>query len=162
MINNVKIYQYFFGSQRITLQGFICAGFLIGLIFPTLAIFIDVSVHHFTFSFSSLIYIHQLNPVHFVVDSAPLVLSATAYIIGRAVQCKEQQARESIVISEKKFSNILRYNPDAVFLVRTSDFVIEQHNKSALQLCDIDKSDYSGTQAKVFFSGLNKSLSVLK
>lgn len=161
MVRNVKLYQYFFGSQRITLKKFVYAGFLFGLCFPSLSIIIDIFFHHLTFSISSVIQIHQINPIHYVVDTAPWVLSATAYIIGRAVQCIELQAREHIVASEKMFFNILQYNPDAVFLVRTNDFVIEHYNQMALRLCDIDTQTHQNIHSCEFFTSLNESLSIL-
>ncbi|MEM9832399.1 MAG: hypothetical protein AAF944_17335 [Bacteroidota bacterium] len=95
------------------------------------------------------------------MDSAPFVLAMTTYVIGRVVQRKERIARQHIVDSEKKLYEILQRNPDAIFLVRTNDSFIEQYNRMALQLCDIDKESDLNTYAPLFFTSLSKSLSIL-
>lgn len=117
--------------------------------------------HRFTWSVYSVVLLHRINPVHFVIDTAPVVLSATAYIIGRTIQHKEQQSQQKIAASEKRLYTILQNNPDAVFLVCTRSLTIEQYNCRALQLCDTTDEGIVGCSAPEFFSTLSESLSVL-
>ncbi|MEQ9439776.1 MAG: hypothetical protein RIG62_12050 [Cyclobacteriaceae bacterium] len=161
-MHNVKLYQYFFSAQRFTLRRFVQGGFWFGLCFPAGAIILDIILHDFPLNFASVIRVHQVNPIHYVVDTAPWVLSTTAYLIGWMVQCKEEHIRQHIVESETKFYNILQHNPDALFLVRVSDFKIEQYNHMALQLCDIDDPNNLLDHATGFFNNLNQSLSILE
>ncbi|MEM9673888.1 MAG: PAS domain-containing protein [Bacteroidota bacterium] len=146
---------------RFSLRYFVLVGFCFGLIFPMGAITLDLLLHDLPVSLISVIQIHTLNPIHFIVDSAPLVLSGTAYIIGRMVQYQEHTVRRYIVDSEKRLHHVIHHNPDAIFLVRTNDQIIEQCNRMALQLCGIDSLNKLDTYAPSFFCSLNKSLSIL-
>ncbi len=150
-----------FFNEEISLNRFILGGLAIGLIFPISAIIMDVIIHELPVTFTSVIYIYQINPIHYIVGFASLALSITAYIVGLIIQSQAQVTRQNIVNSKKKLHYVLNRDPDAIFLVRTSDLKIEQYNHMALQLCDIDSKDTLNSYAPEFFTSLNESLSVL-
>ncbi|WKN43900.1 PAS domain-containing protein [Tunicatimonas pelagia] len=154
-------YHLLLPNEKFSLQKFVLGGFGFGLLFPVGAIIADILLHSLPLTVASVVHVHQINPIHFVVDSAPFVLSATAYVIGRLIRSQEQTARKHLVGSEKKLYQVLRHNPDAIFLVRISDFQIEQYNSMALRLCGIDSKGDWDTYAPRFFASLNGSLSIL-
>ena len=161
-MSNFSSYQsVIYDPGGFSLRKFVLGGCLFGLLFPTGAIILDIFLNNLTLSIASLVYIHINNPIHYVVDTAPIVLAMTTFVIGRMVQQQERLARQHIVDSEKKLYEILQHNPDAIFLVRTNDSFIEQYNRMALQICDIEKESDLNTYAPLFFTSLSKSLSIL-
>ncbi len=147
--------------EKSYLKRFIFGGLVIGLFFPISAITVDIIIHRLPITFTSVIYIYQNNPIHYIVGSTPLVLSTAAYVVGWAIKSRAQFVRENTMKTEKKLDYILAHNPDAVFLVRTSDLKIEQCNHMALQLCDIASEEMLNSYAPDLFTSLNESLSIL-
>lgn len=68
---------------------FIVFGALFGLSFPIIALSLDTYIRGFEINGSLLIKLHQENPIHWIIDLAPLVLSLTAYYVGMIVQQRE-------------------------------------------------------------------------
>lgn len=68
-------------------------GALFGLCFPLIGISFDLIYRDFDFHLASIIRLHQLNPIHFIIDSAPLILSLTAFGISKYVQKREKNSR---------------------------------------------------------------------
>lgn len=57
--------------------------FLIALLFPALAITVDIYRLDLTISLDSIVKIHQLFPTHYIVDSAPFILGVFAFFLGK-------------------------------------------------------------------------------
>ena len=57
-------------------------GFMIGLLFPLLSLFVELSRFGMELSFSSLKAIHHGQPLMLIIDSVPIVLSASFALIG--------------------------------------------------------------------------------
>ena len=49
-------------------------GLLFGLIFPVVAWIIDINYNDYHFIWDDVVKMHQNNPIHFIIDLAPLVL----------------------------------------------------------------------------------------
>lgn len=71
-------------------------GFLFGLFFPVLAYIIDLTAHHYSFTIRNIIKIHQDNFLHFIIDSAPIVLAFVAYFLISTLVKKEIKLKEKI------------------------------------------------------------------
>jgi len=65
-------------SIKYTLLG-ICFGFL----FPIIAIVLDLNKQQLSFSFPNILALHLKSPVHFIIDTAPIVLGFFAFIAGK-------------------------------------------------------------------------------
>lgn len=57
-------------------------GFIFGLCFPLGALSIDIVVSDFSFSWQGIKQAHALNFLHWIIDSAPIVLSFMGFLIG--------------------------------------------------------------------------------
>ena len=63
----------------------------LGLCFPVMALGLDLVIKDVPLSLAGLNQLHQLNPLHWVIDSAPLVLSSVFYLLGKEVVARETQ-----------------------------------------------------------------------
>ncbi len=57
-------------------------GLLFGACFPLGAWLFDIIVGQYSFSLNSIVKIHNDNPLHWIIDSAPFILAMMGYIIG--------------------------------------------------------------------------------
>lgn len=92
-------------------------GFAFGAFFPFGATVFELIIHHLSFSFSSLGYIHKNNPLLFIIDSAPVWLGIFAFF-GGIQQAKSQKLLDQFsYISSilKKSSNKLDTNSKTAF-----------------------------------------------
>ncbi|WP_420582699.1 sensor histidine kinase [Reichenbachiella sp.] len=63
-------------------------GVLFGLSFPLFSQFIDAMLHNLDFSLSTILLLHNQNVIHYVVDTAPIVLGVAGYLLGASHQKK--------------------------------------------------------------------------
>jgi len=70
-------------------------GVLIGIVFPVLAILLEVQVKEFEFKFTfyKISLIHERNPVLYIVDLAPFVLGFIFYILAKINYKRENYNR---------------------------------------------------------------------
>lgn len=68
-------------------------GFAFGLCFPFIAMSIDIMLNSMSFSWRSIKQAHELNFLHWIIDSAPFILSFTGYIIGMQKHHLEQHSK---------------------------------------------------------------------
>ncbi len=82
-------------------------GILFGLMFPIIAWTIDFIFKDLNFSLKSIAYMHTTNPLHYVIDSAPIILGGVAYLLALQIQ-KDQNKLEKVInkrqIYEEKVS----------------------------------------------------------
>lgn len=91
-----------------------------GICFPMLALLIDMTVFHSVeLSVSGLIEIHAINPMHFVIDTAPFFLGVAFHIAGRNLERFERlnhflsfRVKEQTKILVSKNEEIENYNRD--------------------------------------------------
>ncbi|AFM06270.1 PAS domain S-box [Bernardetia litoralis DSM 6794] len=58
-------------------------GLFFGLLFPFFALILDGFLFkHLAFDWNMVVKLHKLNPIHFVIDSAPIVLAGTFAVMG--------------------------------------------------------------------------------
>ncbi len=78
-------------------------GALFGFLFPFMAIAIDLYIHDSSISIYNIIEVHKINPIHFIIDSAPFVISFVAFLIAQDITKRAKKSREQI----EKQANIL-------------------------------------------------------
>ncbi|MDW3208999.1 MAG: HAMP domain-containing sensor histidine kinase [Reichenbachiella sp.] len=106
-------------------------GVLFGLSFPVFSQFIDAWLNNIDYSLANIMLLHQQNVIHYVVDTAPLVLGVAGYLLGATHQKKNninnrlRKINESLdtltykithdlrgpALNIKNLSEILRTNP---------------------------------------------------
>ncbi len=74
-------------------------GILFGFCFPLMAISLDLTIRQLTWTWESLAILHRVNPLHWIIDSAPVVLGATAWMVAHRVMKREQKIR--VFLSQK-------------------------------------------------------------
>lgn len=58
-------------------------GFLFGCIFPIVAMCVDLIFQNMDFTFTNLLLVQRTQPLHWIIDTAPLVLAILASAVGR-------------------------------------------------------------------------------
>lgn len=69
-------------------------GVFFGLLFPLMAYTIDFWRMDLSLSWENFVHIHSMFPIHFIIESAPVILGVMAYLCGRAmdkIQVKNHQ-----------------------------------------------------------------------
>ncbi|OFX58901.1 MAG: hypothetical protein A2046_11645 [Bacteroidetes bacterium GWA2_30_7] len=69
-------------KPRQIIKHFTLSGFAIGLLCPILATIIEFNNKNLAFSLSNIMYVHQINPIIFIIDLAPVVIAFAAYLVG--------------------------------------------------------------------------------
>lgn len=75
---------------------FTILGFFIGLLFPIVAIILEIKNQNVDFKFSSISYVHTSNSILYIVDIAPLFLAATFNILILYAQKVRDQLNKTI------------------------------------------------------------------
>lgn len=65
------------------IKKYLLIGFLFGLCFPLGAWGFECILHGYSYTFDGIKSIHITTPVHFIIDSAPIVLGIAGYCIGK-------------------------------------------------------------------------------
>jgi len=104
-------------------------GFVFGLLFPLGAWLFDIYQHDFSLSINSILLIHDLNPIHFIVDSAPIMLGAVAHLVGLNVQkiTKEQNYKLEKAYNHLSFFN-KRINDSIVYAEKIQSAIVVSRN----------------------------------
>lgn len=91
-------------SQHIT-----TAGLLIGLCFPIMAWFIDIAIRDFPISFSSILTIHEVNPLHYMIDSAPLILGGLSFYLASIIRQTELKSEKNTRSLKLTLDKVLQF-----------------------------------------------------
>ncbi len=76
-------------------------GLLFGLFFPVLSWLIDaLFVRELAFNWDTIIQLHTLNPIHFVIDSAPFIVAGTFAAVGFYIDKIKQNQNKKIIDSK--------------------------------------------------------------
>jgi len=87
-------------SNKSIITQYALTGFLLGLIFPIIAIIIDFVSKDISFTFGNIAEAYSNNPVLWIINTAPIVIAATGYFIGRQF-AKKARELEKIAEDEK-------------------------------------------------------------
>jgi len=77
-------------------------GIAFGLAFPLMAWTLDIYLSSLALSPASIIQIHQISPIHYVIDLAPFVLGIVFFFLGTAYQIAINQNYYSDLIDEDR------------------------------------------------------------
>lgn len=85
-----------------------------GLIFPILGILIELSQRDLSFEIESILYIHQVDKVIFVIGLAPFILGLIGYLLGIKQNELEKLTRELSKSNQQKDQNTEVLNDNLV------------------------------------------------
>ncbi|MCP4582929.1 MAG: PAS domain S-box protein [candidate division Zixibacteria bacterium] len=135
MLSNNVVMRILIGQEaNITLR-YTLLGFLFGLTFPIISIIIDANFQGLEYNFATFSMLHQSNPIHYIIDTAPFFLGLFAWFIGRnarkykiamreaQVQIAEREAAESALEeSTGKFSIFAEQNLLSILILQDGNF----------------------------------------
>ena len=137
-----------------TVRRYVLAEIAFGACFPLAAWALDIAYRHADWSMASLAWIHSTNPLHWIVDSAPAVLGAMGYLIGRAQAQIEAHNREledrvrqrtaELAASEERFRSLVQHASDVITVVDTQG-VLSYVSPSCAQVCGHEPTELIGT-----------------
>lgn len=78
-------------TMRITIpRAYFIAGFIFGLMFPVLAILLEIRLNDFPFSMAGVIAAHRSNLLLYMIDTAPIFLGVFAWFAGSRTETIKQ------------------------------------------------------------------------
>ena len=87
-------------------------GFAVGLIFPLVAIIVDHLLKNYSPGLNSIIQLHRVNPIHWIVDSAPFILGYGFYFFVKSLQTREDQLINQTQTRQKNEKKLLQFIDD--------------------------------------------------
>jgi PAS domain S-box-containing protein len=145
--NNINsFYSDEFG--RSILKGFSIAeitfyGVLAGLVFPVIAWSYDFFFNGV--SFSGVWQMHLDNPLHFIIDSAPIVLGIAVYIISKRTMARRQYLQQIILERNK----VIQRNAELANRIGKGEFEVKTDH--------IDESDKLGKALLLMLNNLKET-----
>ncbi len=96
-------------------------GIGLGLCFPLMAIPLDIFYQDLDVGLSAIGRVHQANPLHWIVDSAPLVLGTIFYFLGKNIVERERKLKKLNERMYHRCQNVSRF----VEALDQDDFTLE-------------------------------------
>lgn len=87
-------------------------GFVFGMAFPIIAWIIDLLYRDINFTASGIWGMHVSNPLHFVIDLAPFILAAVAYILASVIDKKQNILKQSLNEKQVYLQNIYDFSDE--------------------------------------------------
>jgi len=75
---------------------FTTLGLILGFLFPLFAFIVDFTIKDLPISIVNLTKLHKLNSLHYIIDTAPVVIALVAFLVGKKVFEKEEKAKNEI------------------------------------------------------------------
>jgi PAS domain S-box-containing protein len=95
--------------KRNIISKYILYGILIGLIFPILAISLELFVKQLPLSWYGIKEAHLINPILWIVNSAPFILGFISYLVGKNVAEKTEELQQNADAQIKKAEKIFSF-----------------------------------------------------
>jgi hypothetical protein len=93
------------GAKRIegsiNLKKYLISGVLFGFFFPVIALSIDMIHKEIVLSVRGILELHRINPIHYIIDCAPLVLGGLFYWLGKKLLIEKENV-ENIIETQLK------------------------------------------------------------
>ncbi len=96
-------------------------GFLFGFWFPAFAWVFDFFINDFPFTWESVKFLHQKNPLHFIIDTAPVILGITAYYISKRYDHRRKYLQKVILERNK----LIQRNAELAESIGAGNFEVE-------------------------------------
>lgn len=94
MTHNIK--NIFSINTNSKINNNILTGIAFGLIFPMVSWIIDIIVNDIPVSFSGIIYMHLNNPIHWIINSTPVLIGLAVYFISNKMMMDHQHFEEKL------------------------------------------------------------------
>ncbi len=94
------------------IRKFTLFGVLFGFCFPLMSLTIDLIDKSLGFNLEDIIKIHEITPIHYIVDLAPLILGGTSFFIGKFISKIEASNRgevEQELEKSKKYADYISH-----------------------------------------------------
>ncbi len=69
-------------------------GIAFGLVFPIIAFVVDALIHQLALSLASILKLHSINPLHYIIDLAPIIIGFVAFLVGKEAQAKKEKIQK--------------------------------------------------------------------
>jgi PAS domain-containing protein len=96
-------------KNRGIISKYVLYGFLIGLLFPVFAILLEIFLKGLPFSITGIAQAHKLNPVLWIINPAPFILSYISYLIGKNIAGKTKELKNNADAQVKKAEKIFSF-----------------------------------------------------
>ncbi|MFO8066711.1 MAG: PAS domain S-box protein [Bacteroidales bacterium] len=96
-------------SNKSIISQFTITGFLLGLLFPIIAVIIEMSVKGLSFSLQNIAFLYQNTPTLWIINSAPVIIAITGYLIGMRFAGKNSEILKGADKEKKKAEHILLF-----------------------------------------------------
>ena len=94
-------------TNREIIYKYVILGLGIGILFPLVAIILEIYWNQLPFSWQGIVQAHRLTPTLWIINPAPVILSLIAYRVGKSLAKKsdelQQNASEQVRKAEKIF-----------------------------------------------------------
>ena len=100
--NNIKQRKLF--NLSIEAQQYLFIGFLLGVLFPFISWTLDIIHRDIPLTISGILIMHKSNPLHFIIDLAPLILFLVALVLAKRID-KERNAFKNDIQKRKEYVN---------------------------------------------------------
>lgn len=87
----------------------VLVGIGIGLCFPSMSIALELYLRDLSFSITEVRYLHQVNPLLWIIDSAPVVLGTIFYLLGRSVIKREHVLKKLNTSIENRIKGVSEF-----------------------------------------------------
>ncbi|GAC1316694.1 MAG: EAL domain-containing protein [Chloroflexota bacterium] len=114
-------------SANSTIRHYLLAAIAFGACFPLAAWALDLAFRGIGWSPANLGFIHTTNPLHWIVDSAPVVLGFAGYMIGRKqaeiaghnkqLESRVRQRTAQLAASEERFRSLVQHASDVIAVI---------------------------------------------
>ncbi|MDB4348128.1 PAS domain S-box protein, partial [bacterium] len=128
---------------------FTLVGFVFGLAFPAIAWAVDLYVMGLPLRLASITAIHQNNAIHYVVDTAPLILGMTFFIIGIFYS---QAANKNYSSSSALLLNTILETMVDGFITVDDHGAVLSYNRGAKDIFGYTEKEILGKNIKVFMT----------
>ncbi|MFW5792730.1 MAG: PAS domain S-box protein [Bacteroidota bacterium] len=98
-----------FHNNKSIITQFAVTGFLLGLLFPIIAIFIELSIKNLSLSLQSISLLFDTTPTLWIINTAPIIIAATGYFIGMRFAKKNSEINKRADRESEKAKVILSF-----------------------------------------------------
>jgi len=87
-------------------------GFPFGIMFPMVAYIVDILVKDLQFTFRSIVHLHSINPLHWIIDTAPLILGLSFYFVINKLNDIVDEFKHSAEVRKQNEQKLLSFIED--------------------------------------------------
>ncbi|MCX2978696.1 PAS domain S-box protein [Candidatus Marimicrobium litorale] len=128
---------------------FVLVGFVFGLAFPAIAWAVDLYVMGLPLTLASITAIHQNNAIHYIFDTAPLILGVTFFIVGIFYS---QAANKNYSSSSALLLNTILETMVDGFITVDDHGAVLSYNRGAEDIFGYTEKEIRGKNIRVFMT----------